>query len=120
MMAKEPGIHMIYGDGEWRPVTNDDILEGGGSVTTHVEYLADVSRDDPPVNLGVPDEPGVAFIAALDVMRRTMLKHMDAVAIVAALPQDERDEMTAGVPIYAMTLWMDLIQRTILEARDGN
>ena len=70
---------------------------------------------------GIPDDPGVAFIDALDLMTRTMLKHQFYTSVVAALDQDERDELVAGTPIFQATAWMDLIQKMLsAEASDGS
>ena len=57
------------------PVT--DIFAGGVRFTMKTGYVPDVSRDDPPISMGwvIDDDPGVAFIEALDLMTRTMPKH---------------------------------------------
>lgn len=71
------------------------------------------------IEIIISDDPGVAFIDALDLMTRTMLKHQFYTSVVAALDQDERDELVAGTPIFQATAWMDLIQRKLVEVSDG-
>lgn len=61
----------------------------------------------------IPDDPGVAFIAALDLMNRTMMKHPRAAAIVQAWPEDERDELRAGGIILIATAWLDNVKMTL-------
>ncbi len=67
----------------------------------------------------IPDDPGVAFIEALDLVNRTMLKHPNHHAVAAAFTQDDRDELRAGTPIFQAAAWMDLIQRWVSEAKGG-
>ncbi len=69
----------------------------------------------------IPDDPDEAFMAALDVMTRTMLAHPDHHDVAAAFGQDDLDELRAGTPIFQATAYMDLIQRWVsMEASDGD
>ncbi len=81
------------------------------------EWMFSPTEDADPI----PDDPDEAFMAALDVMTRTMLAHPDHHAVAAAFGQDDLDELRAGTPIFQATAWMDKVQHWVsMEANDGD
>ncbi len=106
-------------DAEW-----DSSLPEAEPTPENVDYAHGLDDDgrvvvEFTIKRPIPDDPGVAFIEALDLMTRTMLAHPNHHGVAAAFSQDDRDELRAGTPIFEATAYMDLVQRWVSEAKGG-
>ncbi len=66
------------------------------------------------------DGPANATLCAMAILRRTMLKHPEVSAIAAAMPQDELDELTAGVPMGHFVQWLTDVALALYARKDDD